>query len=150
MDCPPPTECDCDGEIMEVASRKIQICHNNEQFILSFYEEKLTKANDQLLLTYVIKATKKEDEVNEKKMKIMASVDPFVKQCAEKGIHCEYVFHQGKPGEGICSIVAEKKPHLVVMGSRGLNKLRRTIQTSVSEYVMQNSIAPVLIVPVKK
>merc|ERR1712212_791699 len=143
MDC-----CDCDDG--PVTKRRIQVCHNNERSILSFYWEKLAKENDELLLAYIIKATKNEKEVTEKKEKIMNAVEPFVEQCKEKGITCQYAFHQAKPGEGICEIVKQEKPHLVVMGSRGLNKLQRTIQTSVSEYVMQNSIAPVLIVPVKK
>ena len=152
MDC---DECCCDEEEIseessEIVRRKIQVCHNNEQYILTFYEEKLAKENDHLLLTYIIKTSKKEDEVKEKKEKIMTSVGPFVKDCSTRGIQCEFVFHQAKAGEGICEMVKENKPHLVVMGSRGLSKLQRTIQTSVSEYVMLNSTAPVLIIPVRK
>lgn len=57
------------------------------------------------------------------------------------------IIHTGDPGEGICKIVAEYKPIMVIMGSRGLNLIRRTFMGSVSSYVLHHVDIPVVIVP---
>ena len=57
------------------------------------------------------------------------------------------IIHTGDPGEGICKIVSEYKPVMVVMGSRGLNLIRRTFMGSVSSYVLHHVDIPVVIIP---
>lgn len=52
---------------------------------------------------------------------------------------------QGKPGEVICKLAAEEGAALIVVGTRGLGKIRRTIMGSVSDYVIHHSHVPVLV-----
>ncbi|CAH1780850.1 unnamed protein product, partial [Owenia fusiformis] len=58
----------------------------------------------------------------------------------------ETIFSQ-RPGEGIAKAAEEKGAAMVVMGSRGLGSIRRTILGSVSEYVIHHANCPVVIVP---
>eukprot|EP00795_Rhopilema_esculentum_P016230 gene16230-7604_t len=67
--------------------------------------------------------------------------------CDQHNLKQKVIIHTGNPGEGICKIVDEYKPIMVVMGSRGLNLLRRTFMGSVSSYVLHHVDIPVVIIP---
>ncbi|KAK2186265.1 hypothetical protein NP493_207g01087 [Ridgeia piscesae] len=51
-----------------------------------------------------------------------------------------------KPGHVIVEVIDDVNADLVIMGSRGLGTLRRTILGSVSDYVLHHSKVPVLVV----
>jgi len=51
------------------------------------------------------------------------------------------------PGQGIIQASEGEKANLVVIGTRGLDRLRRTLLGSVSDYVVRHSKVPVLICP---
>lgn len=53
----------------------------------------------------------------------------------------------GKPGESIVEKAKECGANMIVMGSRGLNAVRRTFVGSVSDYVLHHATIPVTIVP---
>lgn len=55
------------------------------------------------------------------------------------------VRYNGNPGVGICQVAKDEDASLIVTGSRGLGKIRRTILGSVSEYVLHHSTIPVVI-----
>ena len=50
-----------------------------------------------------------------------------------------------KAGEAIVNAAKEEKVTLIVMGTRGLGKIRRTLMGSVSDYVLHHAHCPVLI-----
>lgn len=52
---------------------------------------------------------------------------------------------QGKPGELLIHIAKEENASMIITGSRGLGKIRRTILGSVSDYVIHHSHVPVLV-----
>ena len=52
---------------------------------------------------------------------------------------------QGKPGEVICKIAEEENAKLIITGTRGLGKIRRTFLGSVSDYIIHHSHVPVLV-----
>ena len=52
----------------------------------------------------------------------------------------------GKPGEVVCKIAEEENCVLIVTGTRGLGKVRRTFLGSVSDYIIHHSHVPVLVV----
>jgi len=51
------------------------------------------------------------------------------------------------PGQGIITVAEAEKASLIVIGTRGLDRLRRTFLGSVSDYVVRNSRVPVLVCP---
>lgn len=53
----------------------------------------------------------------------------------------------GSAGEVIVSYVKKERATCIVMGCRGLGKLRRTLLGSVSDYVVRHSSIPVIVVP---
>ena len=50
-----------------------------------------------------------------------------------------------KPGEVIVETAAEEKATFIVMGTRGLGSVRRTLMGSVSDYVVHHAKCPVMI-----
>ncbi len=59
-------------------------------------------------------------------------------------VHSEY---SASPGELILFCVTRYKGTQIVMGSRGLSPLKRSILGSVSHYVLDHSHVPVTVVP---
>jgi len=51
----------------------------------------------------------------------------------------------GNAGEVICKVANEEKAGLIVIGSRGMGTIRRTLLGSVSDYVMHHAHVPVLV-----
>lgn len=50
-----------------------------------------------------------------------------------------------KPGESIVRVATDKKADMIVMGTRGLGTIRRTIMGSVSDYVVHHAHCPVIV-----
>ena len=71
----------------------------------------------------------------------------YEKLCDEKKISRRAILHSGTPGEALCEMAKEHNADLVILGSRGLNKIRRTFLGSVSDYVLHHCNKPVLVVP---
>lgn len=51
----------------------------------------------------------------------------------------------GKVGEAIVMAAKEENAALIVVGTRGMGKVRRTFLGSVSDYILHHSHVPVLI-----
>lgn len=60
------------------------------------------------------------------------------------------LFAYGAIGHVICSVGKEEKAECIILGSRGLGTIRRTILGSVSDYVTQHMTIPVLLVPAEE
>ena len=50
-----------------------------------------------------------------------------------------------KPGEALVHTAEEVKADMVIMGTRGLGTIRRTIMGSVSDYVVHHAHCPVIV-----
>lgn len=53
----------------------------------------------------------------------------------------------GPAGETICKVAQKEGVTFLVIGSRGVGKVRRTILGSVSDYVIHHAHMPVVVVP---
>lgn len=51
----------------------------------------------------------------------------------------------GKPGEVICRIAEEENAAMIVTGTRGMGKVRRTILGSVSDFLVNHAVCPVVV-----
>jgi nucleotide-binding universal stress UspA family protein len=58
---------------------------------------------------------------------------------------CIFRTIHGKPGEVLVDAANTEDATLIVMGTRGLGKVRRTILGSVSDYVVQHASTPVIV-----
>ena len=56
------------------------------------------------------------------------------------------ILRQGDPKDVVCAVADEIETDLIVIGSRGLQKLRAILENSVSQYVFQLSSRPMLLV----
>ncbi|KAK3755621.1 hypothetical protein QZH41_017623, partial [Actinostola sp. cb2023] len=53
----------------------------------------------------------------------------------------------GNIGEAICKMAEDYEVDMVIIGNRGLGTIRRTFLGSVSDYIVQHSHIPILVVP---
>ncbi|XP_052066305.1 universal stress protein Slr1101-like [Mytilus californianus] len=71
--------------------------------------------------------------------------DKYRAKAKGKNIDGKFRTGQGKPGELLIHIAKEENATMIITGSRGLGKIRRTILGSVSDYVIHHSHVPVLV-----
>ncbi|XP_011007756.1 PREDICTED: universal stress protein A-like protein [Populus euphratica] len=66
--------------------------------------------------------------------------------CAGRGVDAETLTEMGDPQTAICDAVQRLNISLLVLGERGIGKIKRAIQGSVSSYCLHNAKCPVLVV----
>ncbi|KAM5567742.1 hypothetical protein ABKV19_015686 [Rosa sericea] len=66
--------------------------------------------------------------------------------CASHGVTAKTVTEIGDAKTAICAAVLKYNVNLLVLGERGLGKIKRAILGSVSNYCVQNAKCPVLVV----
>ncbi|CAB4022713.1 Universal stress [Paramuricea clavata] len=77
--------------------------------------------------------------------------DHYTVKCQNLGVKHKAVSENcNKPGEAICKYAKEHNVDMILMGTRGLGTLRRTVLGSVSDYVLHHSECPVSIIPSNK
>ncbi|EDO44805.1 predicted protein [Nematostella vectensis] len=74
----------------------------------------------------------------------------YEKKCKDSKMKCTMLTKPGDPGETICEIAKDKNADQIIMGSRGLGTVRRTIVGSVSEFCLHHTHIPMSIVPPEK
>ena len=68
----------------------------------------------------------------------------LLKFCLQLSGKIKAIF-SGKPGEVIVDLATEEKASMIVMGTRGLGTIRRTLMGSVSDYVVHHAHCPVVV-----
>ena len=71
---------------------------------------------------------------------------PVVDAARSKGIDAQFMVWTGEPGQGIISAAEAEQADLIVVGTRALDRAGRFLLGSVSDYVVNHSPCPVLIV----
>ncbi|XP_010917884.1 uncharacterized protein [Elaeis guineensis] len=66
--------------------------------------------------------------------------------CIERLVKAETIIIDGDPKDVICQATEEMSIDLLIMGSRGLGKVKRAILGSVSDYCAHHAKCPILIV----
>ncbi|XP_048740930.2 universal stress protein Sll1388-like [Ostrea edulis] len=78
--------------------------------------------------------------------KIQRKLQTFAKILRQLGINGSVrSTHAPKPGEGIINVAKEVDATMIVTGSRGHGKIRRTLLGSVSDYLIHHADIPVLV-----
>lgn len=85
------------------------------------------------------------EQWKKEKAKIKNLEDKYRWKLNENFIPGKIRTEEGKPGDVIIKVAKEEKARLIVIGSRGLSKLKRTFTTSVSDHVLHHASCPVVI-----
>lgn len=119
-----------------------------------FYFNHIYRPTDALILVhcvefpyipYEVRAEVLAEVLNKAKLDTKDAVDKFEKKLADRELPHKLINEFGKPGELICHKAKEEVADLIIMGTRGQGKIRRTILGSVSDYVLHHAHCPVLI-----
>lgn len=86
-------------------------------------------------------------KVMEAAEKAKTLVNHFEQKCNDLKIPNKTVLESGKPGEVIAKSALDQSANIIVMGSRGMNAIRRTFVGSVSDYVLHHVHIPVVVIP---
>ncbi|XP_062579751.1 universal stress protein YxiE-like [Saccostrea cucullata] len=89
-------------------------------------------------MIFQMKVKEEEDKAKE----TIKKVDALIK---DVGIKAHVIRAHGNPGEQITKKAEELGVSMVIIGSRGLGTIRRTIMGSVSDFVLHHSHIPVVI-----
>lgn len=86
-------------------------------------------------------------QVKKRQDEIGNLTDGFMNKLRSKKVASKLLTLTGdKPGELICKAAKDEGAQTIIMGTRGLGTIRRTLLGSVSEYVVHHSSVPVTIV----
>jgi len=87
-----------------------------------------------------------EEALQKEQAKIKTLEEKFNAKILEHGISGRIRSEGGnKPGEVICRVAEEEQATMVVLGTRGLGTIRRTILGSVSDFVVHHAHCPVIV-----
>lgn len=88
-----------------------------------------------------------EEAADEHRSKVVEADAELARTAAALGsVPVEQLVVEGTPGEAICSLAAESKFDLIVVGSHGRGFLARVFLGSVSTYIVNHAPCPVLVI----
>ncbi|KAH6802832.1 Adenine nucleotide alpha hydrolases-like superfamily protein [Perilla frutescens var. frutescens] len=91
--------------------------------------------------TSIIRSVNKAQEENASAILIRA-----VDMCTPTKVKTKTSIIEGDPKEMICDVAEQMQVDLIVMGSRGLGKIKRAFIGSVSDHVIHHAKCPVLVI----
>lgn len=83
--------------------------------------------------------------VSEEQNRIKLLVAKFAELMKLAGVQGTIKQFQGNPGEQICMAADKEGADMIVTGTRGQGKLRRTLLGSVSDFILHHSHVPVMV-----
>lgn len=121
---------------------KEHVYHEGDQLVLIHSHELPLPAMPQTIDT---EGWKREVEKHDQIIKDLEK--RYKRKCKDLKLDVKIVVEVGPPGQEICKVAKQEGATFIVMGSRGAGTLRRTILGSVSDYVINHSRIPVIVVP---
>lgn len=120
---------------------------------LEFYVKSVMKEGDYVVLIHcpelydlsLASPAVVDQLLRELSVKVKALEEKYKVKIQEQKLNGKFRTGQGKPGEVVCRIAEEEGAQMIVTGTRGLGKIRRTFLGSVSDYIIHHSHVPVLI-----
>ena len=87
--------------------------------------------------------------ISELEMEAQKVMKRFMDRCAayKDLVHYTPLTLPGRVGETICEEAAKQKTDFIIIGSRGLGKISRSLFGSVSDYVVRRANIPVIVIP---
>lgn len=134
---------------------------SSTQFVLG-YCANLYKPGDKLVFTHAIEMEKRPVVMHPHGMAFRNNymswlgksqnetkemMETFANTCRNKKYNFKLITEIGRAGEVICHTANKENANHIVMGSRGLGTVRRTLLGSVSDYCLHHCHVPVSVVP---
>ncbi|XP_062572938.1 universal stress protein YxiE-like [Saccostrea cucullata] len=119
--------------------------HNEDKYAVVIHCAHYSISNPEELSITRDDAQTIKDILQKDEQRMLALTEDLKRLLKENNIPGEVVRLEGKPESAIISKAEELDASLIVMGSRGLGTIRRTILGSVSEYVLHHSHIPVMV-----
>lgn len=133
---------------------------DNADYALNWYLENVHKAGDMVIGVHCADYSKLQSqpltllssdkslitnflETEEASVKKIAA--SFDSKVLKNKIDGKFIRINGDPGPGILEVCKNESASMIVMGSRGLGTVRRTLLGGVSSYVMYHASVPVII-----
>lgn len=85
------------------------------------------------------------DMWKEEEKRVQELLETLGQRMKDRGIGGKVKSVGGQPGEVICKVANDEGAGLIITGTRGLGKIRRTFLGSVSDYVIHHAHVPVLV-----
>lgn len=130
----------------------------HSEYAFDFYAENIHKEGDRMILVHVpeysnIISTSSlltdpnivSDLLRDSEERISDLVEKYSKKMKEKHLSGHVKQQIGKPGEAIIEATKEEGAAMLILGTRGMGRLRRTFTGSVSDYCIHHSDIPVIV-----
>jgi nucleotide-binding universal stress UspA family protein len=147
---------------MSAAGRKILLAvdaSDQAEHAFHWYLTSVHRPDNELVLLHVpelmdgdrnrmlyLTANAFDEAVKKEQARVKELEDKYNAKILENGLSGRIRSEGGnKPGEVICKVADEEKVALIVIGTRGLGKVRRTIMGSVSDFVVHHASCPVVV-----
>lgn len=118
----------------------------NSAKAFEWYMANIHRPEHSLILVHFIDASN-DRELYEKEAKLMELQETYETKLLENKVEYRWITGADDtgPSELIVRISREEDATMIVMGSRGLGKIRKVVQTSVSDEVLSKADVPVLV-----
>jgi nucleotide-binding universal stress UspA family protein len=136
----------------------------NSKFAFEYYMRNVHRPDDLIVLTHVPEPPKLPsfsfkgglnvpsdkwgkilEEANAKTTKLESDYEDM---CIHRKLHYKVRGESSKnAGDSICRIADEEGADLIIIGCRGLGRVKRSVMGSVSDYVVRNAQRPVFVIP---
>ncbi|XP_062578739.1 universal stress protein in QAH/OAS sulfhydrylase 3'region-like [Saccostrea cucullata] len=122
--------------------------HDNDKVVMVYSVELYGDVYSTQWLSVPYSGPSLTDMIEKQRKEIREKLDEFAKMMKNEHVPGTVKsVNSEDPGEGIIKAAEEVKADMIVVGSRGLGAVRRTILGSVSDYVLQHSSIPVIVCP---
>ncbi|ESN98907.1 hypothetical protein HELRODRAFT_185040 [Helobdella robusta] len=138
---------------MSTAARKIVVAvdpSDQAEQAFQWYLSTVHRPENEVILLFInvtsSAAESSEDTPKKEPQTVKSMEDKYNGWILEKGISGRMRTESGsKKGETICRVAEEEDATMIIVGTRGLGKVRRTIMGSVSDYVVHHAPCPVIV-----
>lgn len=119
----------------------------NAEKAFDWYVYNLHQKGTLMILVHFIDGSPK--EIDQKEIQMLELQEVYETRLLQLKIDHRWVTQKGEkgssPGDNIIHVAKEYQVDLIVMGARGLGKIKKTLLGSVSDHVLRKSKVPVLI-----
>ncbi|XP_045164850.1 universal stress protein Sll1388-like isoform X2 [Mercenaria mercenaria] len=115
---------------------------DNDRVILLHVPEYHTVVQSPMVMADVTVITEMLEEEEKRVKKFLESLGQKLK---DKKVGGKVKSVGGNPGEVICKVATDEHANMIVTGTRGMGKIRRTFLGSISDYIIHHAHVPVLV-----